>query len=72
MYTSPRVSPMPSSSRSSSLPACADEREALLVLVEPGSLADEHEVGVGLPTPNTTCVRPSASRQRVQPEASAA
>ena len=30
------------------LPGLADEREALLVLVEAGRLADEHQVGVGV------------------------
>ena len=40
---------MPSSSRSRSLPAWPDERVALLVLVEAGRLADEHQVGVRVP-----------------------
>jgi hypothetical protein len=30
------------------LSGAADEREALLVLVHPGRLTDEHEVGVGI------------------------
>ena len=46
MYTSLRVRPMPSRSLSSSFPAEPDERIALLVLVEAGRLADEHQVGV--------------------------
>ena len=33
------------------LPRLADERNALLVLVEPGSLAHEHEVGVRVTDP---------------------
>ena len=51
------------------LPGRAHERLPLLVLVEAGPLADEHEIGVGLPTPKTTCV-PRASLHRVQVEAS--
>ena len=32
----------------------SDERETLLVLLGAGTLAHEHQVGVGLPMPNTT------------------
>ena len=38
-----------------------DERDTLLILVEPGCLAHEHEIGVRTPEPKTTCVRPAAS-----------
>ena len=59
--------PDPGEQLAEQLPGGADERHALLVLVESGRLADEHQVGVGEPEPNTTCVRVFASAQRVQP-----
>ena len=41
-----RVRPIPSSRLLEQLARLADERDALLVLVEAGRLADEHQVGV--------------------------
>ena len=49
MKTSSRVRPMPGEQLVEQLPGLADEREALLVLVEAGRLADEHQLGVGVP-----------------------
>ena len=43
------------------LPGAADERLALPVLVLARRLADEHQSASGLPTPNTTCLRPSCT-----------
>ena len=40
---------MPARSVVEQLPRLPDERDALLVLVEPGRLADEHQVGVRAP-----------------------
>ena len=45
--TSSRVRPIPAEELAEQLPGGADERDALLVLVEARSLADEHQVGVG-------------------------
>ena len=58
--------PIPASSLSSSFPACADERDALLVLVETGAPRHEHQLGAGSPEPKTTCVARAASRRRVR------
>ena len=44
--TSARVRPIPASSLSSSFPAWPTNGHALLVLVEAGRLADEHQVGL--------------------------
>ena len=46
MKTSERSRPMPARSLSSELAGLADERDSLLVLVEAGRLADEHQVCV--------------------------
>ena len=49
----------------------ADERDALLVLVRPGRLADEHQVGVRVARPEDNGRRVEASwGQRVQTVAS--
>ena len=48
MKTSERARPISSSSCLEQPPGLADERQALLVLVRAGRLADEHQVGVGV------------------------
>src|SRR5207245_3412306 len=71
-YTSARASPIPSSSRSSSLPAWPTNGSPCLSSWKPGASPTSIRSASGWPFPKTTCVRPSASRQRVQTEASRA
>ena len=49
MYTSSRDMPIPPEELVEELPRLADERVALLVLVEAGRLADEHQLGLRVP-----------------------
>src|SRR4051812_21975378 len=64
--TSARVSPMPASSPSSSFPAWPTNGTPCLSSWKPGASPTNIRSACGLPAPNTTCVRPCASRQRVQ------
>ena len=53
------------------LPGLPDERDALLVLVEAGRLADEHQIGVRVAVAEDDLRAPLVrARQRVQAEAS--
>ena len=64
----PRASsPIPPSSRSSSLPAWPTNGKPCLSSWKPGASPTNIRSAAGLPTPKTTCVLVSASRQRVQP-----
>ena len=54
------------------LPGLADERVALLVLVEARRLADEHQVRLRVADAEDDLGPPSARPQRVQPAISAA
>src|SRR3954447_16967717 len=64
--TSPRVRPIPASSLSSSFPAWPTNGTPCLSSWKPGASPTNIRSACGLPAPNTTCVRPCASPQRVQ------
>src|SRR6476469_1678690 len=64
--TSGRVSPIPASSLSSSFPAWPTKGTPCLSSWKPGASPTNIRSACGLPAPKTTCVRPCASRQRVQ------
>src|SRR5437879_4070549 len=61
---------MPASSLSSSLPAWPTNGRPCLSSWNPGASPTNIRSAFGSPTPKTTCVRPSESRQRVQPATS--
>src|SRR3954470_10678645 len=67
MYTCSRDSPISPSSVSSSLPAWPTNGYPCLSSWKPGASPTNIRSACGSPTPKTTCVRPCASRQRVQP-----
>src|SRR5256885_6838670 len=69
-YTSARVSPIPDSSWSSSLPAAPTNGTPCLSSWKPGASPTNIRSAPGSPEPKTTCVRPPASAQRVQPATS--
>src|SRR3954452_16679625 len=58
--------PMPASSFSSSFPAFPTNGRPCLSSWNPGASPTNIRSACGLPAPNTTCVRPCASLQRVQ------
>src|SRR5438093_6726740 len=70
MYTSSRVRPMPARSWSSSFPAAPTNGTPCLSSWKPGASPTNIRSAPGSPEPNTTCVRPAASAQRVQPATS--
>src|SRR5579884_1517855 len=65
MYTSSRRRPTPPSSFSSSFPAWPTNGRPCLSSWNPGASPTNIRSARALPLPNTTCVRPCASRQRV-------
>ena len=64
--TSARVSPIPSSSPSSSLPAWPTNGTPCLSSWNPGASPTNIRSALGEPAPNTTCVRPCESAHFVQ------
>src|SRR5256885_3881370 len=66
-YTSARVSPIPDSSWSSSLPAAPTNGTPCLSSWKPGASPTNIRSAAGSPEPKTTWVRPAARGQRVQP-----
>src|SRR5690348_387007 len=66
MYTSSRRSSTPASNPSSSFPAWPTNGMPCLSSWKPGASPTNIRSARGLPAPKTTCVRPCASRQRVQ------
>src|SRR5919204_2668040 len=64
---SARVSPIPARSWSSSFPAAPTNGTPCLSSWNPGASPTNIRSAFGSPEPNTTCVRPPASAQRVQP-----
>src|SRR5207244_1350838 len=67
-----RSRPIPASSRSRSLPAWPTNGTPCWSSWKPGASPTNTRSAAGSPEPKTTCVRPAASGQRVQPEAAAA
>src|SRR5262249_37552329 len=65
-YRSSRHRPTPASSPSSSFPAWPTKGTPCLSSWKPGASPTNIRSARGLPAPKTTCVRPSASLQRVQ------
>src|SRR5262249_3821307 len=65
-YRSSRHRPTPASSPSSSFPAWPTKGTPCLSSWKPGASPTNIRSARGLPAPKTTCVRPCASRQRVQ------
>src|SRR6059058_1476995 len=61
---------MPASSWSSSLPAAPTNGTPCLSSWKPGASPTNIRSAAGSPEPKTTCVRPAASAQRVQPATS--
>src|SRR5581483_571970 len=72
MKTSLRCRPTPFRSFSSSFPAWPTKGSPCLSSWNPGASPTNISSACGLPEPNTTCVRPCASRQRVHPATDAA
>src|SRR4051812_21830223 len=72
MWTSPRNMPMPASNRSRSFPAWPTNGTPCLSSWKPGASPTNMRSARALPAPKTTCVRPCARRQRVQPAAESA
>src|SRR5262245_38398445 len=67
MYTSSRCIPMPLSSFASSCPAAPTNGTPCLSSWKPGASPTNMRSAVAEPEPKTTCVRPFARAQRVQP-----